>query len=79
VVARRGLGDPLALNEKTPEECYDPKLDAHIPRKVLKGGSYLSAPNYCMRYRPAARIPQQIDSSACHIGFRCISRPPGVN
>lgn len=44
------------------------------PRKVLKGGSYLCAPNYCRRYRPAARIPQPIDTSTGHVGFRCVVR-----
>ena len=54
---------------------YDPcQPEARIPRKVLKGGSYLCAPNYCRRYRPAARHPQPIDTSACHVGFRCIAR-----
>jgi formylglycine-generating enzyme required for sulfatase activity len=48
--------------------------DIRIPRKVLKGGLYLCAPNYCLRYRPAARIAQQIDSGTCHQGFRCIVR-----
>ncbi|MCE7797218.1 formylglycine-generating enzyme family protein [Sphingobium sufflavum] len=43
-------------------------------RKVLKGGSHLCAPNYCQRYRPAARHPQAIDSSTSHIGFRCVVR-----
>ena len=47
---------------------------ARIPRKVIKGGSYLCAPNYCRRYRPAARHPQMIDTATCHIGFRCILR-----
>jgi len=42
---------------------------------VLKGGSFLCAPNYCRRYRPAARQPQMIDSAAQHIGFRCVVRP----
>ncbi len=45
-----------------------------IPRKVIKGGSYLCAPNYCRRYRPAARHPQMIDTGTCHIGFRCVLR-----
>jgi formylglycine-generating enzyme required for sulfatase activity len=45
-----------------------------IPRKVLKGGSYLCAPNYCRRYRPAARHAQPVDTSASHIGFRCVVR-----
>ncbi|QIG52644.1 formylglycine-generating enzyme family protein [Nordella sp. HKS 07] len=47
-----------------------------IPRKVMKGGSYLCAPNYCRRYRPAARMAQPIDTSTCHLGFRCILRKP---
>ncbi|HET6182195.1 MAG TPA: formylglycine-generating enzyme family protein [Acetobacteraceae bacterium] len=46
-----------------------------FPRKVIKGGSYLCAPNYCRRYRPAARHPQMIDTGTCHIGFRCVTRP----
>lgn len=48
----------------------------HVPigRKVLKGGSHLCAPNYCQRYRPAARHAQPIDSSTSHIGFRCVLR-----
>lgn len=45
-----------------------------IPRKVLKGGSHLCAPNYCLRYRPAARQGEMVDSAASHIGFRCIVR-----
>src|SRR4029078_3656947 len=47
---------------------------AHIPRKVIKGGSHLCAPNYCLRYRPAAAQPQPIDTSIAHLGFRCIVR-----
>jgi formylglycine-generating enzyme required for sulfatase activity len=43
-----------------------------IPLRVLKGGSFLCAENYCMRYRPAARTPQGSDSGAVHIGFRCV-------
>jgi formylglycine-generating enzyme len=45
-----------------------------IPRKVIKGGSHLCAPNYCLRYRPAARQAEAIDTSTSHIGFRCIVR-----
>ena len=55
---------------------YDPAQPAiRIPRKVMKGGSHLCAPNYCRRYRPAARFPEPIDTSTCHVGFRCIVRP----
>jgi len=46
-----------------------------IPRKVLKGGSHLCAPNYCRRYRPAARHAHPVDTSTSHVGFRCILRP----
>ena len=57
------------------QESYDPCLpDIKIPRKVLKGGSHLCAPNYCRRYRPAARHPQPVDTSTCHVGFRCVIR-----
>jgi formylglycine-generating enzyme required for sulfatase activity len=44
------------------------------PRKVIKGGSHLCAPNYCLRYRPAARQSETLDTSTCHIGFRCVIR-----
>ena len=45
-----------------------------IPRKVLKGGSHLCAPNYCRRYRPAARHAEPVDTSTSHVGFRCVTR-----
>jgi formylglycine-generating enzyme len=44
----------------------------HIPRRVIKGGSHLCAPNYCLRYRPAARQGETVDTSTSHIGFRCV-------
>ncbi len=57
------------------EASYDPRQsDVLIPRKVVKGGSFLCAAGYCQRYRPAARQPQMIDTAMSHIGFRCIIR-----
>jgi formylglycine-generating enzyme required for sulfatase activity len=57
------------------EQSYDVGQPGQtIPRRVTKGGSHLCAPNYCLRYRPAARQPQMIESSTSHIGFRCIVR-----
>ena len=41
--------------------------------QALKGGSHLCAPEYCHRYRPAARSPQSQDSATTHIGFRCVT------
>ena len=55
--------------------CDPATPSIRIPRKVLKGGSHLCAPNYCRRYRPSARFPQPIDTSTSHVGFRCIVRP----
>jgi formylglycine-generating enzyme required for sulfatase activity len=63
-----------------PKPCCSPPRDgaaATIPRRVLKGGSHLCAPEYCRRYRPPARWPQPIDTSTSHIGFRCIRRGSG--
>ena len=50
-----------------------------IPRKVMKGGSHLCAPNYCRRYRPAARMAHPIDTAISHLGFRCIVRVPAAD
>jgi sulfatase modifying factor 1 len=58
------------------EESYDPaQPQFRVPRKVIKGGSYLCADTYCLRYRPAARRPQMTDTGMSHIGFRCVTRP----
>ena len=51
-----------------------PAPEAPSP-KVVKGGSHLCAPNYCLRYRPAARQRQTVDTSTSHLGFRCLVRP----
>jgi formylglycine-generating enzyme required for sulfatase activity len=56
-------------------DSLDPRQpDSQIPRKVIKGGSHLCAPNYCVRYRPAARFPEPVDTSTGHLGFRCVVR-----
>jgi len=56
----------------TSYDAQQPNL--RIPRKVVKGGSFLCGLSYCRRYRPAARQPQMIDTAMSHIGFRCIRR-----
>jgi len=66
--------------DRSAESCcaadsYDPaQPQFRIPRKVVKGGSFLCADSYCLRYRPSARRPQMLDTGMSHIGFRCISR-----
>jgi formylglycine-generating enzyme required for sulfatase activity len=68
---------PMNPRVTEPDDAYaEPgKHGAGIPRKVVKGGSHLCAPNYCLRYRPAARQAQTTDTSLSHLGFRCIVRP----
>ena len=57
------------------DESYDVcQPNIRIARKVLKGGSHLCAPNYCRRYRPAARHAEPVDTSTSHVGFRCVLR-----
>ena len=74
----QGAGKPCCVprNPRRGSEAAstDPCLPSTIPRKVIKGGSHLCAPNYCQRYRPAARHPQAVDSGTSHIGFRCVRR-----
>jgi formylglycine-generating enzyme required for sulfatase activity len=60
----RGGSQAGSLEGSAPENLF--------PRKVVKGGSFLCAPNYCFRFRPAARHPESVDTSTCHIGFRCV-------
>jgi formylglycine-generating enzyme len=64
----------------TEAASYDPGTpNLRIGRKVVKGGSFLCAANYCQRYRPAAKFPQPVDSPTSHLGFRCIIREPRAN
>jgi sulfatase modifying factor 1 len=64
-------GDPCC----GPQDSFDPRQPQfRVPRKVVKGGSFLCADSYCRRYRPAARRPQMIDTGMSHIGFRCVRR-----
>jgi sulfatase modifying factor 1 len=74
--AKRTGGCCAAANPRGGSErnSVDPSVAARFPRRVLKGGSHLCAPNYCQRYRPAARHPETIDTSTSHIGFRCVRR-----
>jgi len=64
---------PVPRNPAVTEPGRD--LASAIPRRVIKGGSHLCAPNYCLRYRPAARQGEAVDTSTAHLGFRCVVRP----
>jgi formylglycine-generating enzyme required for sulfatase activity len=82
--ARDELRSPCCVERNpsttSPEESLGVgQPGAEIPRKVIKGGSHLCAPNYCLRYRPAARQGETVDTSTAHLGFRCIVRGRGVS
>jgi len=64
--------DPRGAAEAGSQDPAQPQFP--IPRKVIKGGSFLCADSYCLRYRPAARRPQMIDTGTSHVGFRCVRR-----
>jgi formylglycine-generating enzyme len=73
--ARKACCTPINPRGGDEDASYDPcQPEIKIPRKVLKGGSHLCAPNYCRRYRPAARHPEPVDTSTSHVGFRCVVR-----
>jgi formylglycine-generating enzyme required for sulfatase activity len=60
--------------DQPPKACCTPVGPADpTVRQTLKGGSHLCAPEYCHRYRPAARSPQSQDTATTHIGFRCVA------
>lgn len=62
--------DPYRLDRTaTGQSGFDPHQPG-VPVGVIKGGSYLCAPNYCMRYRPGARHAQDVTLGTSHIGFR---------
>jgi sulfatase modifying factor 1 len=65
------VDNPRGGDREASIEDADP---ASVPRRVMKGGSHLCAPNYCRRYRPAARMAQAVDTSTSHLGFRCVVR-----
>lgn len=52
-------------------EGYDPAQPGEAVA-VVKGGSFLCAPNYCMRYRPQARQGQSKGLGTEHTGFRTV-------
>lgn len=74
-VAKPCCATPAAKGTKTHSSVDPLNPEIPIPRHVLKGGSHLCAPNYCLRYRPAARLPQPIDTTTSHVGFRCVAAP----
>lgn len=72
-------GTPVRAGTSPSSPCCappEPRAADDDSTRVIKGGSYLCAPNYCLRYRPAARQAQAVDTSTSHVGFRCVLRQP---
>ena len=73
--------DRPTKNPRGPSEnsAYDPANPAFASR-VMKGGSFLCAPNYCQRYRPAARTGRDPGLGASNVGFRLVyDREPKIS
>lgn len=64
------------INGTTPDQAPTPLRTGQAVQRVIKGGSFLCAPNYCMRYRAGARQPQDEDLGASHLSFRTILIAP---
>ena len=64
------------LNGTTHDQAPSALRSSKPSQRVIKGGSFLCAPNYCMRYRSGARQPQDDDLGASHLGFRTILMAP---
>lgn len=66
-------GDPAQLR---PNDSKGDSKGQAPAKAVIKGGSFLCAPDYCVRYRAAAREAQEQDLPTSHVGFRTVSRRP---
>jgi formylglycine-generating enzyme required for sulfatase activity len=68
---------PFHQGENASHDQLPPELQNRAGgQRTIKGGSYLCAPNYCMRYRSAARQPQDEDLAVSHLGFRTVLSAP---
>ncbi|MDR4305122.1 formylglycine-generating enzyme family protein [Chelatococcus sambhunathii] len=70
-------GHRFAEGERDPKGPTKPQTTSGGASRVIKGGSWLCSPNFCLRYRPSARQPQEADLGASHVGFRTVLRAPG--
>ncbi len=61
---------PLSINPKGPAKSYDPD-EPYATKYVMRGGSFLCHPSYCVGYEISARMKTNPDTSLNHLGFRC--------
>lgn len=67
-----GIFDMIGNVWEWTSDNYSDPTDPYAIKHVIKGGSYLCADNYCVNYRPSARLGAAYDSGTSHIGFRCV-------
>jgi formylglycine-generating enzyme required for sulfatase activity len=58
-------------NPEGPGNSFDPD-ESTVPKKVVRGGSFLCNDSYCSGYRVAARMKSSADTGLEHTGFRCV-------
>ena len=66
------LKDKTAINPQGPAQSHDP-MEPTVPKKVVRGGSFLCNASYCKGYRVSARMMSSPDTGLEHTGFRCVS------
>jgi formylglycine-generating enzyme required for sulfatase activity len=66
------------INPSGPAKSYDP-AEPLVPKKVVRGGSFLCNDSYCTGYRVAARMKSSPDTGLSHTGFRCVMDISGTN
>jgi formylglycine-generating enzyme required for sulfatase activity len=67
-----GITDDMVVNPTGPASSYDPQ-EPTVPKKVVKGGSFLCNVSYCEGYRVSAKMKSSPDTGLEHTGFRCVS------
>lgn len=66
------LSSALSTNPKGPAKSYDP-MEPTVPKRVVRGGSFLCNASYCKGYRVTARMKSSPDTGLEHTGFRCVT------
>jgi formylglycine-generating enzyme required for sulfatase activity len=69
------VGGRVVHDPQGPDHAHNP-AEPYSPQRVIKGGSFLCSPTYCVNYRPSARSGTTFDTGMSHVGFRCVLTPP---
>jgi sulfatase modifying factor 1 len=62
----------VSRNPQGPDSAFDPD-DPGVPKRVMRGGSFLCTDQYCSRYMVGTRGKGEASSGTNHLGFRCIT------